>query len=463
MTEFSSLSTQKNEFSVHFFSNLLSFCFNMFSHPLYFSYFIFFSSYIFKLLSFLSPLFITTTLLFVALLIGTFTPNLVTQEKPSSTSHSYDSKYGFVVSVFQTFMSWVLSEADEKDEEVGYLDELEAYLVMFQASIFEVFEPKSVEDCSVVFEETNAEFSDEKREDFCSTEDANITNSVKKPVQKVDENVEATNPISEVKSIESLFQENAEELEDFCSIEKQVQKVDENVEATKSIAEVKSLESLFQENVEELEDKGVKKLDPESNKVEESEEKWSLRSGSNKVKGYNRDIYANNKVKSQRSLDSNYYLGSPESNLDYSGRVTNQSLCSSNLGSFGSMRVEKEWRRTLACKLFEERHNNGDGSDGGMDMLWETYETESNKVLKKSNTKKGKKGEIEYYEDDEEEEEEEEFEEGKLCCLQALKFSAGKMNLGMRRPNLLKFSKALKGIGWLHHVGKNGKKVQPMK
>ncbi|CAL0302792.1 unnamed protein product [Lupinus luteus] len=382
-------------------------------------------------------------------------------------------------------MSWVLSEADEKDEEVGYLDELEAYLVMFQASIFEVFEPKSVEDCSEVSEEPNAEFSNEGREDSYLTEDANTTNSVEKPVQKVDENVEATKPIAEVKSIESLFQENSEELEEFCSseeredfcstedaniansVEKQVQKVDENMEATKSIAEVKSLESLFQENVEELEDKGVKKLDPESNKVEESEEKWPLRSGSNKVKGYNRDIYANNKVssinsigkvKSQRSLDSNYYLWSPESNLDYSGRVTNQSLCSSNLGSFGSMRVEKEWRRTLACKLFEERHNNGDGSDGGMDMLWETYEKESNKVLKKSNTKKGKKGEIEYYEDDEVEEEEEEFEEGKLCCLQALKFSAGKMNLGMRRPNLLKFSKALKGIGWLHHVGKNGKK-----
>ncbi|KAE9617990.1 hypothetical protein Lalb_Chr03g0041401 [Lupinus albus] len=146
---------------------------------------------------------------------------------------------------------------------------------------------------------------------------------------------------------------------------------------------------------------------------------------------------------------------SPESN----GRVSNEAFSSSNLGSFGSMRVEKEWRRTLACKLFEERHNNsnnnGDGSDGGMDMLWETYETESNKVLTKSNTKKGKKGEIQCYEDDEEEEE---FEEGKLCCLQALKFSAGKMNIGIGRPNLLKFSKALKGIGWLHHVGKNGKK-----
>lgn len=46
---------------------------------------------------------------------------------------------------------------------------------------------------------------------------------------------------------------------------------------------------------------------------------------------------------------------------------------SPNLGSFGSMRKEKEWRRTLACKLFEERHNvDGGGGGEGMDMLWET-------------------------------------------------------------------------------------------
>lgn len=328
-----------------------------------------------------------------------------------------------------------MSKADDhKDEEIGYLDELEAYLVMFQASIFEVFEPKSVEDCSERFEEPDAdqtECSVEEKEVFCLMEEANVDDSVEKPVQKFD-NLEATKPIiAEVKSLESLFQENSG-LEDM---------------------------SCQKEDKEE-----VKQVDPESNKVEESKEKLSLRSGS-KVMSY-RDKYENKvrsnsdveyaatmKVKSQR-LEANY-LGSPESNnWEYSGN--NPALCS-NLGSFGSMRVEKEWRRTLACKLFEERHN-ADGIEG-MDMLWETYETESNKVLKKSNTKKGKnyKGEVVEYSEDEEEEEDDEME-GKLCCLQALKFSTGKMNLGMGRPNLLKFSKALKGLGWLHHVGKHGKK-----
>uniref|UniRef100_A0A803LNL5 Uncharacterized protein n=1 Tax=Chenopodium quinoa TaxID=63459 RepID=A0A803LNL5_CHEQI len=61
------------------------------------------------------------------------------------------------------------------------------------------------------------------------------------------------------------------------------------------------------------------------------------------------------------------------------------------MGSFGSMRKEKEWRRTLACKIFEERHNgsnnqaaiNGGGGEEGMDLLWETYETELlNKINK---------------------------------------------------------------------------------
>ncbi|KAK2662753.1 hypothetical protein Ddye_001327 [Dipteronia dyeriana] len=132
----------------------------------------------------------------------------------------------------------------------------------------------------------------------------------------------------------------------------------------------------------------------------------------------------------------------------------------STLGSFGSMRKEKEWKRTLACKLFEERHSvNVDGIGGaeGMDLLWETHEgNDSNKKLSKSKTNKvtGKR----YEDEDEEEEEEEELDNGQLCCLQALKFSAGKMG----RPNLVKFSKALKGFGWLHHVTKHGtKKVHP--
>lgn len=411
----SSNSNKKNDLSCN---NLLSvffhLCFSIFSHPLYFSYFIFFSPYLLKLLSFLSPLFITTALLLVALL--TFTPNLVL-EKGISTSSSdlsdSESKLGFLLSILQTFLAWFLSESDEEDKEVGLLDELEAYLVMFQASICEVIETKSLEDNpSEGAEAAESEFSseEEEKEDFFPVEEPSF-NFDENPVEKVDKE-----PLVQVKSLESLFQENAE-----------------------------------------LEDVSCQKENKEANKVEESKENyWPLRSGS-KVMG-NRDIYASKvsrnsdgehalgeaiKVKSQR-LEAN--LGSPQRNWEYNGikGMGNNEAISSNLGSFGSMRVEKEWRRTLACKLFEERHN----ASEGMDMLWETYEAESNK----GNTKKGKKGEVESTEEEEDEEEE---MEGKLCCLQALKFSTGKMNLGMGRPsNLLKLSKAFKGIGWLHRHGR---------
>ncbi|CAN0866904.1 hypothetical protein LINGRAHAP2_LOCUS9414 [Linum grandiflorum] len=168
---------------------------------------------------------------------------------------------------------------------------------------------------------------------------------------------------------------------------------------------------------------------------------------------------------------------SDDKELNFSSRTRSHSAggmtaaSPTSLGSYGSMRKEKEWRRTLACKLFEERHNNsnaGDKSDEGMDLLWETYnETESSaaKTTKSKSRKKcgGGSNRIvhhshhSYVDDDNEVQEEEEEmgnddHGGKLCCLQALKFSTGKMKLGMGKPNLLKISKAIKGIGWLHHV-----------
>lgn len=136
-----------------------------------------------------------------------------------------------------------------------------------------------------------------------------------------------------------------------------------------------------------------------------------------------------------------------EQNLGYNNN--------NNLGSYGSMRKEKQWTRTLACKLYEERHNASDSSGEGMDLLWETYELDSgkSKVKRDNSTKKKmkKKGESKSYKKDEEDMNEQ------LCCLQAIKFSAGKMNLGMGRPNLVKISKAIRGFGWLHHVSKKNK------
>nr|GMD27005.1 uncharacterized protein LOC109182633 [Ipomoea batatas]GME21043.1 uncharacterized protein LOC109182633 [Ipomoea batatas] len=124
------------------------------------------------------------------------------------------------------------------------------------------------------------------------------------------------------------------------------------------------------------------------------------------------------------------------------------------------MRKEKEWKRTLACKLYEER-NTRDGSGEGMDLLWETYEMDAIKSKVDSKKKTKKRWESKRYSKVDSEDEEEEVND-QLCCLQALKFSAGKVNLGMGigKPNLMKISKAIKGFGWLHHVSsKHSKKV----
>ncbi|XP_009766787.1 uncharacterized protein [Nicotiana sylvestris] len=127
-----------------------------------------------------------------------------------------------------------------------------------------------------------------------------------------------------------------------------------------------------------------------------------------------------------------------------------------NVGiSYGSMRKEKEWKRTLACKLFEERHNASYSNSEGMDLLWESHEMDTKKNKGKRENSLKKKGELKGYKKQYDEVEEEMDEQ--LCCLQALKFSAGKMNLGMGKPNFVKISKAFRGFGWLHHVNKNKK------
>ncbi|KAE8699555.1 putative DNA binding protein [Hibiscus syriacus] len=177
--------------------------------------------------------------------------------------------------------------------------------------------------------------------------------------------------------------------------------------------------------------KEVKSLGVEFNKVDE------IMTGGSKAVG-------NNKISDVKVMGAeNGYENAAKAMVNYQ--------------TMGSMRKQNEWKRTLACKLFEERHShNVDGTGEGMDLLWETYETDSKVEMKGKKSGGGNNNGGYYYDNDDYEEEE---SNGQLCCLQALKLSAGKMNLGMGRPNLVRISKALKGIGWLHHVGsRHGKK-----
>nr|GEY64647.1 ribonuclease H-like domain-containing protein [Tanacetum cinerariifolium] len=186
-----------------------------------------------------------------------------------------------------------------------------------------------------------------------------------------------------------------------------------------------------------------------------------------------------NTLKSSSSSPSFGSYDSPKSDpedtktVDNSVKSTSNSMrveldsCNSSFGSYGSMRKEKEWKRTLACKLFEERRSLEGGGEG-MDSLWEAYEDDNtNKISRSSkkntNVKKNNKAksEFKYFDDgvSEDGDEDDEFMgNGQLCCLKALKMSTGKMNLGMGKPNLVKISKALKGFGWLHH--RHGRKMR---
>lgn len=166
---------------------------------------------------------------------------------------------------------------------------------------------------------------------------------------------------------------------------------------------------------------------------------------------------------------------SPLKSTSIAGRVHSRTS-SENLVSEGSpSRKDKEWKRTLACKLYEERMQLRlcrdravvEGSDN-MDMLWEAYEVGGGgggkgRGGKRSGSKAkagtSKEGELvnEAVEEEEENDDEEEGSVRQLCCLQALKFSTRKMNFGGGKPSLSKISKVLMRMTTLSRMGSRRK------
>ncbi|XVF21342.1 hypothetical protein REPUB_Repub12eG0082500 [Reevesia pubescens] len=439
MSEFSLASAtakkKTQDLSSLLLSDFMLFCSFILSHPLYFSYFIFFSPYLFKIFSFLSPLFFTTTLLLLAFF--TLTPSFVNQAAVSNSHLEIpESEVCFLLTTYQTLVETLRSKVDDESNGFGCFEELEAYKIVFDTSTTleirenpdEVLEMESKEDCFQAVE-------------------ASIDKSLGEP---------------ETLTSTSLDEKSAQITLPESNQVKAVVKIFEHFLQEKEGVEILSSKKR---------EKEVKSLSVESNKGDqEQKEEEIMRSGSKAMGNKISDpkmISADNvgehaakeMVNSQRVRD-NWSTENDGDYYNYNSKVSDnyQTMGYSSLGNFGSMRKEKEWKRTLACKLFEERHSHNVDGGEGMDLLWETYETDSSKVNMKSSSKKGKKGGNEYYDHDEDDYEEE--SDGQLCCLQALKFSAGKMNLGMGRPNLVKISKALKGFGWLHHVSsRHGKKV----
>lgn len=369
-------------------------CSFLLSHPLYFSYLLFFSPYILRVFSFLSPLFLTTSLLLLILLT-----NLIHR---NSGIGCYE------------------------DDEFRQFEQLDAYKIVFETT-------------------ENVEI------------DGDDSAQVAEPTETLKEITDIANFEKVVEEEEAAMVDKYSILESFSSNSRLVGEEEEERLLVKKENDNDFVDVLCCEKVE----KEVKPLSEESDKVEiqqekeVEEEKSAMKTGSDAVE-------------SKTAINEEEVLRNLNKARSYSCREifnNKKTREDPNLGGFGSMRKEKEWKRTLACKLFEERHNsnsnnniNAEGGEG-MDLLWETYETElSNKTVVKE--KKGKKKAYNKEDEDEDDDDEMDYDDnGKLCCLQALKFSAGKMNLGMGRPNLVKISKAIKGIGWLHNVGKHAKKV----
>ncbi|KAK6937838.1 hypothetical protein RJ641_031346 [Dillenia turbinata] len=401
MAELFGSSTAKTRLSSLLLSDFMFFCSFILSHPLYFSYIIFFSPYLLKLLSFLSPLFITTTLLLLSLL--TIFPTFF-----HDTSSQSDS--GFFITTYSTFVHAIRSKIENNVEDFDLFEDSEVYKVVFDTSIVHKVgeDPEEIPESEVKFI------------DLASVCESSVCNVV-------EEKGEAGVTKMEVRPSERRKLQESEN-----SRTKVEEKVVEELVVTKS----KKVEGLSSMNV------GSKAM--ENEKINGTHER--LRG----VSESNFERFENGEMGNFKRLGS--YRRS------VSDSVESCESFASSLGRYGSMRRETEWKNTLACKLYEER-NNVEGSEG-MDLLWERYEMDSSKLNNaKSKGRKSKKSGVEYNKDEEDDDnDEEEGANGQLCCLQALKFSTRKMNIGMGRPNLMKISKALKGFGLLHHVKKHGKK-----
>lgn len=402
----------------------------VFCHPLYLSYFVFFSPYLLKLMSFLSPLFITISLITSVLIYDNFNPKL---SEPGCS---------FLLSAFSAVLDILSSKFAQEFED---FEEFEVYKIVFLSN------ETSTSD---VVDSSEAEVSEPEYEEKYCLED-----------------------VDQVLALSSGFKTRS--------------KMYQLAESTEF--------PLMEEKKEMLHSTLEKEVDypgTNFNKVLEVEEEVSkLRIGSD-VLDINIDCCDNGKEQAESiklCIDSHDKIGSEaiDINIDncdngkeytesvklcvdshdkiVKGNVKKEGLHplnfeneGSNLGSYGSMRKEKEWKRTLACKLYEERHYNVVEGDEGMDSLWETYESDSTKSIStrkdvKKKSMKKKSCDLDYN-DNEDEDDDEEMTNGQLCCLQAFKFSARKMNMGMGRTNIVKITKALKGIGWLHHVKKHDKK-----
>ncbi|CAL9157983.1 uncharacterized protein LOC135588450 [Musa acuminata AAA Group] len=348
--------------------DFLSFCTFLTSHPLHLAYLLFFFPYLAQLLSFLSPLLLSTVVLLLVLL--TISPYL--DEAPPAAPPEFVGKTCCIV----------LSILKDNLHGNGRIDLLDQFASIILSSI---------DDASPSSQESAAQaLFGEFFEDACS------------------------DPEPEEKCLASAVGGGGSSLEETPT------DVALGISATDGEHQVANSGTGIQCRATEAQAKGM----PNAREV----------------------------------LGSHREFAEPKRDEDRAEHLT-ESMTIERLQSYGSIRKEKEWKRTLACKLYEERMTyklckERKVAEGGeeMDLLWEAYEANASETDTKKKEKKARRVELEEEEEEEEEDEEEEATTGQLCCLQALKLSAGKMNLGMGKRNLMKISKVLKGMR-MFHVG----------
>uniref|UniRef100_A0A251VQY5 Uncharacterized protein n=1 Tax=Helianthus annuus TaxID=4232 RepID=A0A251VQY5_HELAN len=496
-------------------------CSIIISHPLYSSYFIFFSRYFIKLISFISPLFIATV--FLSLLLTTttaFCPNLPQLE----------------LGILQTVIQELKSNLDEVNgyEKDRNFEDFEICKIVFDSTLSigdgEMCSTKKVLDCSV----SGGWRNDVKPSCYSDLDELGIEKFTESSVPAVNgsrrNDVTISNSDSEKLGVEKLLEtsvhggrRNDVTVSDSDTDKLGFEKITENsvhggrrnnvtlivlgfeklgVEKTpeRSVhvgrrnvdriiysdtdklsfvkitensvhggrgndvtSSVSGFEKTGFEKLPETSVHGVRRNDVRitDSCVDESNNEKSVEKLLEEL-----DRFEDFTTATETETDSDEVIGSVARNSNDDDKDNDKhsenSVKSSSWRSNYSMKEEKEWRRTLACKLFEERYNSRGGEEG-MDSLWEDYECD-NSTDQKEVMISNRNGGIEKFEDEDGDEDEDEdgdveMRSGHLCCLQALKLSTRNMNLGMGKHNLVKITKALKGFGWLHQVkSKHGKK-----
>ncbi|XP_051131205.1 uncharacterized protein LOC127251522 [Andrographis paniculata] len=123
-----------------------------------------------------------------------------------------------------------------------------------------------------------------------------------------------------------------------------------------------------------------------------------------------------------------------------------------------SRSTTREWTRTLAGKLYEERRS-VDGGEG-MDLLWETYERESMKLKSKSRPEINSSSNHHHHKKLNEMGVKDRVGHDQVCWSNALKWNARNVNfLRFGRPNLERISMAIKEFRWFGHLRKKQQRL----